>query len=152
MFCLFSLLNRDARALIARVKAAYNEYFGTISDDRLLAFLANPLFATLGSAVLTALLDDPVIEEGVPPIRTEGTDLVNKAKELFHAHVKHMLRGKFKGGGDSLSNGVGVGGGGAAAEGLCLCIIFFDRLYVSNFYSLKKQVNGTWTISTAERD
>jgi hypothetical protein len=79
---------------------------------------------------------------------------VNKAKELFHVHVKHMLRGKFKGGEDSLSNGGGGGGGGAAAaaEGLCLCIIFFDRLRVSNFYSLKKQVNGTWTISTAERD
>jgi hypothetical protein len=104
---LFRLLSRDARALITRLQNAYDEYFGTIPDDRLLAFFANPLFATLGSAVLQALLDDPVIVPGVPPISTEGTDLVNKAKELFHAHVKHIVRGKFTGGEQPLSDGDG---------------------------------------------
>lgn len=116
---LLSLLSRDARALITRVVDAYNEYFGKIPDDRLLAFFANPLFVTVGSAVLKALLDDPVIVAGVPPINTEGSDLVDKAKELFHAHVKHFVRGKFKEGEQSPGSG-----NEDVAEGLCILLFY----------------------------
>jgi hypothetical protein len=47
-----SVLNNDSVKLIEKVKLAYEEYFGEIHDDCLLAFLINPVLATLGVADL----------------------------------------------------------------------------------------------------
>ena len=57
-----SVLNNDSVILIEKVKLAYEEYFGEIPDDCLLAFLINPVLATLGVADLKIFLNDEVFD------------------------------------------------------------------------------------------
>jgi hypothetical protein len=85
-----SVLNNDSVKLIEKVKLAYEEYFGEIPDDCLLAFLINPVLATLGIADLKILLNDEVFDNA------EGTELVTRAIQLLRDHLKHILRSKFQ--------------------------------------------------------
>jgi hypothetical protein len=84
-FC--STLSPFAIELITRLQASFAEYFGETSDDRLMAFGINPVLLTLGAIELIATLDDNFGG-------TEGTDLVEKSKDLIKARVLDMYKEK----------------------------------------------------------
>ena len=65
-------LDDHAIKLIKRYKNSLEEYFGDVTDDRLLAFAVNPILATEGCDDIQVLLGEE-----------EGGDLKNRAEKLL---------------------------------------------------------------------
>ena len=76
----FSMLNKDAIELARRHKEAYNEYFGKIPEESLLAFMLNPLLVTKGSAEIIALMGSD-----------NGNEIIKDAKRVLVKELKKVL-------------------------------------------------------------
>lgn len=91
MYCRFfdsKLSSGPSIELITRIQKSYDEYFGEISDDRLMSFGINPVLVHLGSIELVAFLDDETTKQ------TDGTDMVEKSKRLLKQRIVEMMKEK----------------------------------------------------------
>ena len=79
----FSMLNKDAIELARRHEEAYNEYFGKIPEESLLAFMLNPLLVTKGSAEIIALMGS-----------YNGNEIIKDAKQVLVKELKKFWRVK----------------------------------------------------------
>ena len=134
-FC--STLSPFSQKLIRRLQESLAEYFSESSDDRLMAFGINPVLVHLGSLELIATLDD---EFGC----TDGTDLVNKSKELVKKRVLEMYKEKM-----AVSNNAS-----AQSEGLFCIFDVSSLLFSTNQINriLNPGANGSITGSTPPRE
>ena len=74
------LMTEASRELVKRHVEAINEYFGKISDNRLLALAVNPVLATHGCVEIIALRT----EDG------DGEEIVARAKKLLKEQVQRV--------------------------------------------------------------
>lgn len=78
-----SMLNKDAIELARRHEEAYNEYFGKIPEESLLAFMLNPLLITNGSEEIVALMG-----------ADNGNEIIKDAKRVLVKELKKFWRVK----------------------------------------------------------
>ena len=74
-------MTSDSIKLIERYESSLGEYFGKVTDDRLVAMSINPLLATLGFEDITALLLE------------DGKVLVKRARDLLAKSIVEIANG-----------------------------------------------------------
>ena len=82
-FSNFSMLNKDAIELARRHEEAYNEYFGKIPEESLLAFMLSPLLVTNKNEEIVALMGSD-----------NGNEIIKDAKRVLVKELKKFWRVK----------------------------------------------------------
>eukprot|EP00986_Skeletonema_menzelii_P010506 scaffold5115_cov146-Skeletonema_menzelii.AAC.6 len=72
-------MTENSVILVSRFQDSFEEYFGEVNDDRLVAMISNPLFVAF-------LGDIEVLRE------EDGKELVERAKQLFKDEMKKVAR------------------------------------------------------------
>lgn len=72
-------MTENSAILVSRFQVSFEEYFGDVNGDRLVAMIANPLFAAF-------LGDIEVLRED------DGEELVERAKQLYIDEMKRVAR------------------------------------------------------------